>query len=74
MENNAKYYKSVLAVQKQGGRVTQTAYQFDFKEDVKGNKLFYNSTYARACRGIFNPNHTVSKYLVKKLFFKFENL
>ncbi|XP_065062752.1 prolyl 4-hydroxylase subunit alpha-1-like isoform X1 [Rhopilema esculentum] len=58
MENNAKYYKSVIKMQQEGNRVTQTSYQFDYKQNVIGNKEFYNSTYARACRGVFLNNHT----------------
>lgn len=71
MANNAKYYKSVLTAQKKGGKVAQTSYQFDFKEDVKGKSEFFNSTYARACRGIFNKNHTRPKdYSKVRCFYK----
>lgn len=59
MQNNAKYYRSVIELKKKGGRVASSSHQFDFKQDLLGNAQFYNSTYAKACRGIFNNNHTV---------------
>ena len=60
MLHNAKYYKSVIEMKNKGVRAPSSSHQFDFKQDVLGNAHFYNSTYARSCRGIFNDNHTVS--------------
>jgi len=58
MLHNAKYYKSVIEMKNKGVRAPSSSHQFDFKQDVLGNAHFYNSTYARSCRGIFNDNHT----------------
>ena len=60
MINNQKYYKSVIQMKNKGVRIPASSHQFDFKQDIVGNVEFYNSTYARSCRGIFNDNHTVS--------------
>ena len=59
MLNNAKFYTSVIEMKNKGVRIPPSSHQFDFKQDVLGNAQFYNSTYARSCRGIFNVNHTV---------------
>eukprot|EP00794_Sanderia_malayensis_P012295 gene12295-13563_t len=60
MQNNIKYYQSVIKYEAAGGHI-QSTHRFDFNVEMLNNQQFYNGTYARACRGDFLDNVTQPK-------------
>ena len=68
MVNNVKFYNSILKMTESRRKILEAPFQFDFKQDMLTNKQFFNSTYARACRGKWLRNITVSSYDDNLLF------